>query len=111
MTEVGEVVCRSLNSFIGKNIKILNDNEKTIEGVLINFHDKDYFYEIVLKQGRYKRRFIVFYPICSKIVNDVLILDYRINKIRDEKFQELLYNYMDRGGNHPHFNKVIQICK
>lgn len=111
VTEVSKAVCRGLDCLLGKSIDIICDKTSYCKGCLICYKDKEYFYELIIRQGRYKRKHIIFYPICVDCQKECMTLDYRISKIQDEKAQELLYNLIDEGISHPHCNKVIRICE
>lgn len=110
MTKVCEAVCKGLRCLLGKQIQFYY-GETTINGCLLSFRDREYFFELILKNGRYKKKHIILYPVEVTYTDTSLTLDYRISSIQDEKAQELLYNLIDEDICHPHCNKVIQICK
>lgn len=110
MTKVCEEVCKGLKKLKGNVIEIYY-GETLVSGSLLSYRDREYFFELILKDGRYKKKYIILYPVEITYTDTSLTLDYRISSIQDEKAQELLYNLIDEDICHPHCNKVIQICR
>lgn len=109
MTNAVTVIEEKLGELIGKVIKI-SYHECKIEGVLHSFKSNEYFYELVLKNGRYKKKFVLFYPFSVKAEKGSLLFDYRVKKLPDCISKELVYNMLDEI-DHPFFNTIVQICE
>lgn len=103
------IIENSLSSLKGKQIEI-SVNETHTCGVLQSFKSKEYFYELVVKSGRYKKKIVLFYPFSTKVEKGLILFDYRIKKLPLYIPSELVYNLLD-GDNHPFLNKIVQICE
>ena len=109
MANIVTLIENKLESLQGKNIEI-SFNETKINGILQSFKSKEYFYELVLKSGRYKKKFILFYPFSTKVEKGSLVFDYRIKKLPACISSELVYNILE-GDSHPFFNTIVRVCE
>lgn len=98
-----------LSSLKGKQIEI-SYNETQTCGVLKSFVSKEYFYELVIKNGRYKKKFVLFYPFSIKVEKGIVLFDYRIKKLPLYIRSELVYNLLE-GDSHPFFNTIVRVCE
>ena len=109
MANIVSVIEEGLGTLRGKTI-IISFNDSNVEGVLQSFKSKEYFYELVLKSGRYKKKFILFYPFSAKVEKGSLLFDYRVKKLPSCISSELVYN-MFEGDSHPFFNTIVRVCE
>ena len=99
-----------LEALRGKHIEI-SYNDSIMNGILQSFKSKEYFYELVLKSGRYKKeKFVLFYPFSAKVEKGSLLFDYRVKKLPSCISSELVYN-MFEGDSHPFFNTIVRVCE
>lgn len=78
-----------------------------MSGTLLNYKSFQFYYELVLKVGRYKKKVILFYPFGITSSDDELILDYRLSKLASE----LMYNISKSGDEHHFLDKIVRICE
>lgn len=80
--------------------------------MLINFTHREYFYELVLKNKKGKKRIIIYYPFGFSIKNGIISFDYRLSLLKNRCPLEQLYNVLDNcGDTHPFLNNIIHICE
>lgn len=108
MTELTEIVCNGLNSLIDKHIEI-SCGEVAERGLFLSYKMKEYYFELILKRGKYKKKSILFYPFCSKLENGVLFLNYKVSKFDNRFPRHLLDILMSYGNNHAYFNKIVRV--
>lgn len=109
MSNIVTVIEEGLKSLKGKHIEIFYD-DFTVDGILQSFKSKEYFYELILKSGRYKKKFILFYPFSAKVEKGSLLFDYRVKKLPQSISSELVYNILE-GDSHPFFNTIVRVCE
>lgn len=109
MANIVSVIEEGLEALRGKNI-IISYNESKVEGVLQTYKSNLYFYELVIKSGRYKKKFVLFYPFSVKVEKGSLLLDYRVKKLPTFISSELVYNTFE-GFSHPFFNTIVRVCE
>ena len=109
MANIVTVIEEGLEALKGKHI-VISYNESKVDGILQTFKSKEYFYELVLKSGRYKKKFILFYPFSAKVEKGSLMFDYRVKKLPSCISSELVYN-MFEGDSHPFFNTIVRVCE
>ena len=110
MTEISKIVIHGLDFFLNKSI-IVRCGDFSTQGVLTSVKNKDYFYELIIKTNRYKKKVILFYPFDIKFKNKVLSFDYRLNTLSKRVPLELLYNLCNGKELHPFMNKIVHICE
>lgn len=98
-----------LSSLKGKQIEISYNDTQTC-GVLKSFKSKEYFYELIVISGRYKKKIILFYPFSFKEEKGIISFDYRIKKLPLYIHSELVYNLFE-GNSHPFFNTIVRVCE
>ena len=99
-----------MESLIGKCISISWESSK-ICGSLISFKNNGYFYELLLKNNKTKKKFILFYPFSVKKENGCILFDYRVKVLSKKVPKELLYNLCNGKELHPFMNKIVHICE
>lgn len=109
MANIVSVIEEGLEALRGKYIEI-SYNDSIVNGMLQSFKSKEYFYELVLKSGRYKKKFVLFYPFSAKVEKGSLLFDYRVKKLPSCISSELVYN-MFEGDSHPFFNTIVRVCE
>lgn len=109
MANIVSVIEKGLEALRGKHIEI-SYNDSIVNGMLQSFKSKEYFYELVLKSGRYKKKFVLFYPFSTKVEKGSLLFDYRVKKLPSCISSELVYN-MFEGDSHPFFNTIVRVCE
>ncbi len=110
MTSISKTIIDGFDFLKGKSIEIIC-NKSIIRGQLIVVKNKDYYYELILKQNGHKKKVVLFYPFSVKIENNSLHLDYRISTLSKHVSLELLYNLMSDKDSHPYLNKIVHICE
>ena len=103
------VIEEGLSNLRGKSI-IISYNNSIVNGILQSFKSKEYFYELILKIGRYKKKIILFYPFSTKVEKGSILFDYRVKKLPACISSELVYN-MFEGDSHPFFNTIVRVCE
>ena len=109
MANIVTVIEEGLETLKGKHI-VISYNESNVDGILQTFKSKEYFYELVLKSGRYKKKIVLFYPFSAKVEKGSLLFDYRVKKLPSSISSELVYN-MFEGDSHPFFNTIVRVCE
>ena len=93
----------------GKHIEI-SYNNSIVDGILQGFKSKEYCYELVLKSGRYKKKFVLFYPFSAKVEKGALLFDYRLKSLPACISAELVYNMFEADA-HPFYNTIVKVCE
>lgn len=109
MANIVTVIEDGLKTLKGKHI-VISYNDFKVDGIFQSFKSKEYFYELVLKSGRYKKKFVLFYPFSAKVEKGSLLFDYRVKKLPACISSELVYN-MFEGDSHPFFNTIVRVCE
>ena len=109
MATITTIIEKGLSSLKSKRIDISYNDTHTC-GILQSFKSKEYFYELVMKCGRYKKKVVLFYPFSAKVEQGIVIFDYRIKKLPLYIPSELVYNLCE-GEVHPFLNTIVQICE
>lgn len=99
-----------MESLIGKCISISWESSK-ICGSLISFKNNGYFYELLLKNNKTKKKFILFYPFSFKRENGCILFDYRMKILSKKVPKELLYNLIGDSSPHSFLDKIVHICE
>ena len=93
----------------GKYIEI-STNDNIVDGLFVNYRHKEYFYELILKKGRYKKRIVLYYPFSMTTENGVICFDYRLRKLSHRCPVELLYNVLEQCSNaHSFLNNIVKL--
>ena len=109
MSNIVTVIEDGLRTLKGKQIEI-SYNDFMVDGVLQAFKSKEYCYELVLKTGRYKKKFVLFYPFSAKVEKGILYFDYRLKSLPTCISSELVYNMFEADA-HPFYNTIVRVCE
>lgn len=110
MNEDVKLIIKCLESLIGKSISITWGNSN-IRGVLISLKNYNYFYELILKINKTKKKFVLFYPFSAKKENGCILFDYRLKTLSKKVPKELLYNLIGDSSAHSFLDKIVHICE
>lgn len=105
MTNITKIVESYFESLKGKKIEIEN-NDTLISGIFLSFKSREYFYELLMKIGRCKKRIYLFLPFSVLIDDKSLTLEYGVKFIPFRIKKELMYNSCVENNS---FNKTIKI--
>ena len=103
------IIENGLENLRGKQIEISYD-DFIMRGILQVFKSNEYCYELVLKSGRYKKKFVLFYPFSAKVEKGILYFDYRLKKLPTYISAELVYNMFEADA-HPFYNTIVKVCE
>lgn len=109
MVDIVNHIVTGLESLKGKEIEV-SSQDSIIRGLFLSYRHKEYFYELILKTGRYKKRITIFYPFSLIIENGILHFDYRLHKLSHRCPIEHVYNVLRQKNNaHPFLNSIVKI--
>ena len=94
-----------MESLKGKKIEIEN-NDTLTNGIFLSFKYKNYFYELLMKIGRCKKKIYLFLPFSVSIDDESLVLEYSVKFVPFKIKKELMYNSCVENNL---FNKTIKI--
>lgn len=95
---------------VDKSISIKWD-DVSLTGTLLSFRNYDYYYELILKMSRRKKKIIVFRPFAVKISKESIYFDYRIKHLSNYVPLELVYNLVEDSSPHSFLDKIVHICE
>lgn len=105
MTSITKIIESYLESLKGKKIEIEN-NDTLTNGIFLSFKYKNYFYELLMKIGRCKKKIYLFLPFSVLIDDESLVLEYSVKFVPFKIKKELMYNSCVENNL---FNKTIKI--
>ena len=108
MIDIVNRIVDGLESLKGKYVEISTAKGSIASGIFVNYHHKDYFYELLMLNGKNKKRVLLFYPFSFKSENGVVTFDYRLHNLRKRCPVELVYNVVGEH-NHPYLNNIVKI--
>lgn len=108
MIDIVNRIVDGLESLKGKFVEISTSNDSIARGILNNYRHKDYFYEVLLLNGKTKKLVLLYYPFSFKSENGIVTFDYRLHNLRKRCPVELVYNVIGEH-NHPFLNNIVKI--